>query len=336
MITFSADPSDAAGAAVPEHTRVPDGEGTSCGQFLRRARERRGLTLEQIAQHTKLPLRHLAALERDEFAILPAGMYRRAEVRAYADAVGLDRTAALAALDRSLEKAAPRTGASVHVSVPHRSTRRGHVWMAAALAIAASVIALAVWARQPRAANLASVAAPVPAAATDAASVAPASNVAVSRDQRAGGDAVLSATSPRTLEVAGALQSRPIEPGPARSVSDTQTPNDQPNRVAAAAGDVAPPQLVVTTEPAGARVTVNGIHWGITPVAIRYLPSGTKLVRVTMDGYRAEEHVIQVAAGRRTMTLQIPLRSQADERDAARDVLPQNDESRNESGEATR
>ena len=304
MITFPPDPSHAAGAPVPEQTRVPDGEAASCGRILRQARERRGLTLEQIAHQTKLPLRHLAALERDDFALLPRGMYRRAEVRAYADAVGLDRTAALAAFDSSLKEAEPRTGARVQVSAPHRS-RRAPVWMAAALALAASVIALAGWARQSDARDNASVAAPVPAAA-GVASAALASNVTVSADQRAGGDAVLAATAASTLDVASALQSRTTESATAPT----------------AAGDE--PQLVVMTEPVGARVTVNGIHRGITPVTIRYLPPGTKRVRVTMDGYLAEEQLIQLEAGRRTVTLRIPLRSQAGDRAAGPDVLPEN------------
>lgn len=314
MITLPPDPSHAAGAPVPEQTRVPDGEAASCGRILRLARERRGLTLEQIAHHTKLPLRHLAALERDDFALLPRGMYRRAEVRAYADAVGLDRTAALAAFDSSLKEAEPRTGARVQVSAPHRS-RRARVWMAAGLALAASVIALAGWARQSDARDNASAAAPVPAAA-GIASAALASNVTVSADQRAGGDAVLAATSGRTLDVASALQSRTTESATA------PTQHDRPDGNPPAAGDE--PQLVVMTEPVGARVTVNGIHRGITPVTIRYLPPGAKRVRVTMDGYLAEEQLIQLEAGRRTVTLRIPLRSQAGDRAAGPDVLPEN------------
>ena len=90
MNSLPSDPTQAAGTAVTTHTRVHDTAGISCGEFLRRARERRRLTLQQIAQSTKIPLRHLDALERDEFEALPSGMYRRAEVRAYADAVGLD------------------------------------------------------------------------------------------------------------------------------------------------------------------------------------------------------------------------------------------------------
>ena len=294
---------------------MPDGERVSCGQLLRRAREQRGLTLEQIALRTKLPLKHLAALERNDFGVLPAGMYRRAEVRAYADAVGLDRTAALAALDRSLGEAAPRTVASVRVSVPHRSTR-ARIWMTAALAFVAAGIALAVWARQPRTRDVASVTTPVPAATSGTASAAPVTSVPVSADQHRSADAVLAAASARTLEVESASQHRATDSRTAPPVSDVPTQDTRPDRIGGAADDTAP-QLVVTTEPAGARVTVNGIHWGITPVAIRYLPPGPKRVRVTLDGYRTEEQVTQVEAGRRTKTLRIPLRSLAGEHDAA-------------------
>src|SRR5258705_7132035 len=127
-----------------------DGEGISCGEFLRRAREGRGLTLQQIAQGTKIPLRHLHALERDEFAVLPGGMYRRAEVRAYADAVGLDRHVALAWLDRALEQATPRTASSVQASGPHHplfASGRRRVLMTVAVAVATGAIAVGMGAR---------------------------------------------------------------------------------------------------------------------------------------------------------------------------------------------
>lgn len=50
-----------------------------------------------------------------------------------------------------------------------------------------------------------------------------------------------------------------------------------------------PPQLTITTTPAGAHVTVRDIEWGTTPLSIRYLPAGPALVRVTLDGYAPEE-----------------------------------------------
>jgi hypothetical protein len=44
-------------------------------------------------------------------------------------------------------------------------------------------------------------------------------------------------------------------------------------------------------------VTVDGIGRGITPVTIRYLAPGTKRVRVTREGYLAEEQFTEIGAG---------------------------------------
>jgi hypothetical protein len=68
-----------------------------------------------------------------------------------------------------------------------------------------------------------------------------------------------------------------------------------PERPAAASSVT---ELVVTTQPTGARVTVNGIGWGVTPLAIRHMPPGEKRIRVSKDGYAAEERVLRVDQGR--------------------------------------
>jgi cytoskeleton protein RodZ len=60
------------------------------GERLRKARESRGLTIDHVAEITKVQSRTLRAIEREEFAHLPGGIYRRGHVRAYAAAVGLD------------------------------------------------------------------------------------------------------------------------------------------------------------------------------------------------------------------------------------------------------
>jgi cytoskeletal protein RodZ len=57
---------------------------------LRRARERSGRSLRDIADVTKLSIRNLSALEHNRITQLPGGIYRRAIVRAYAAHVGLD------------------------------------------------------------------------------------------------------------------------------------------------------------------------------------------------------------------------------------------------------
>src|SRR5262245_32707220 len=76
-------------------------------ELLRSGRERRGLTVQQVAAQTKIQLRHLLALESGNLAALPGGLYRRAEVRAYAEAVNLDPALALEQLERALEAETP-------------------------------------------------------------------------------------------------------------------------------------------------------------------------------------------------------------------------------------
>ena len=293
MNSYHSDPTHAGGAPVTTQTRVHDIEGSSCGEFLRRARERRRLTLQEIAQSTKIPLRHLNALERDDFDALPSGMYRRAEVRAYADAVGLDRGVALARLDRALEPEMPRP---VSEPPPRFASGRVRALIAAGVAVTTGVILLAMWGRQPASGDIASPTAPVPTAAS---SVVPAPYIP---------NHVLVATSGSAVELASASPDRRIEPASVPSESNAEPPMEPSDATTAAASRLEP-QLTVITEPAGARVTVNGVGWGITPVTIRYLEPGAKRVRVTMDGYRAEERSVHVGAVGPAATLRIPLQN---------------------------
>jgi cytoskeletal protein RodZ len=60
------------------------------GLALRQARERRGLTLSQISHSTKISVPVLTAVEAADAAKLPAPVYTRSFVKAYAHEVGLD------------------------------------------------------------------------------------------------------------------------------------------------------------------------------------------------------------------------------------------------------
>jgi cytoskeletal protein RodZ len=57
---------------------------------LREARERRGISLRQIANTTKIGMSALEALERNAISRLPGGIFSRGFVRSYAVEVGLD------------------------------------------------------------------------------------------------------------------------------------------------------------------------------------------------------------------------------------------------------
>ncbi len=62
----------------------------SFGDEIRRARELREISLREISESTKISLRHLEAMERNDFAHLPGGAYNRGYVRAYCEYIGLD------------------------------------------------------------------------------------------------------------------------------------------------------------------------------------------------------------------------------------------------------
>src|SRR5216684_5716735 len=72
-------------------------EGTpgNFGGMLRAARERRGVSLRQIADATKISVSVLEALERNDISRLPGGIFGRAFVRSYAVEVGLDPEATI-------------------------------------------------------------------------------------------------------------------------------------------------------------------------------------------------------------------------------------------------
>jgi hypothetical protein len=59
------------------------------GERWKRQRERRGVSLESISTKTKIPVSLFAGLERGDCSRWPAGLYSRAYVRAYADAIGV-------------------------------------------------------------------------------------------------------------------------------------------------------------------------------------------------------------------------------------------------------
>jgi transcriptional regulator with XRE-family HTH domain len=57
---------------------------------LRRYRQQRGISLDEIAAQTRVRSELFGAFEANELAAWPKGVYARAWIRAYASAVGLD------------------------------------------------------------------------------------------------------------------------------------------------------------------------------------------------------------------------------------------------------
>lgn len=56
-------------------------------------RQTSGVSLEEIARHTKLKVTTLKAIEDANFDVLPGGIYNISYIRQYARAIGVDESA---------------------------------------------------------------------------------------------------------------------------------------------------------------------------------------------------------------------------------------------------
>lgn len=70
-----------------------DGLPLPVGERLRAARELRRLSLDDVATQTRVPMRHLEAIETSDWSGLPAPTYSIGFAKSYAEVVGLDRQA---------------------------------------------------------------------------------------------------------------------------------------------------------------------------------------------------------------------------------------------------
>ena len=243
------------------------------GRFLQDHRERLNISLQRVASETKIAPRHLSALERGDVTQWPGGLYRRAMMRAYAGVVGLnpnhmaDEFAQLFNDHREtlLERSYPDATAKGRFI----SARRGSAGVTDAI-LAVAAIAFASWGlsisggiTQPS-----QVVAALPVARVD----------------------VTGTTGTGTTITSGEV------PTPLPSTPQAQVVEPQKISMGveeARVGSV----LQVTSNPAGAQVTVNGVRWGDTPLTIRYLAPGDKRVRLTRDGYVSAERIVRLTQG---------------------------------------
>src|SRR5215218_7805528 len=92
--TPAADPGGGAGGKRPNRQppwekEAVSTESSSFGDWLRRQRELREISLRDIAERTKISLRYLEAMEADRFDLLPAPLFAKGFLREYARYVGL-------------------------------------------------------------------------------------------------------------------------------------------------------------------------------------------------------------------------------------------------------
>src|ERR687897_2045920 len=80
--------------------------GLGIGKTLRLVREKRGLSLHQVEEATKIRTRYLRDLENENFDVLPA-VYMLGSLKTYAEHLGLDGAAMTTELKRRLASMQP-------------------------------------------------------------------------------------------------------------------------------------------------------------------------------------------------------------------------------------
>jgi cytoskeleton protein RodZ len=88
------------------------------GISFKTKRESMGLTLAQIASETRIGTRFLDAIEREDFQILPGGIFSRGFIKSYAEKLGMDPEQAVAEFDRRVNYKEPPVIDTLRVSTP--------------------------------------------------------------------------------------------------------------------------------------------------------------------------------------------------------------------------
>jgi cytoskeleton protein RodZ len=153
-----------------DQTQLPGSAVPSFGEKLRKEREQRKITLDDISSTTKISTRMLRALEDEHFDELPGGVFNKGFVRAYARHIGLDEEQAITdyldATNQTPSATTPVTVPEISVvaaqaaqeerlrSLNHNGVARVPWELLAALLLLVA-IALVFWSYRKRAANLA-------------------------------------------------------------------------------------------------------------------------------------------------------------------------------------
>ncbi len=217
----------------------------SVGERLRVMRETAGLDLNDIGTKTRIPLRHLEAIERGDYASLPSPTYALGFTRSYARAVGAEEAPLIAQLRQDLGREDPATHTMPYEPTdPSRVPSRLLAWTAGLLALA---LAIGYWTWRsnywgPDAVTqlTTDIANTPPPEATPTPPPAPAAAVAP-----VAGPVVLTATAPVWLRIYDASKTKLFEKEMATGERYT-VPADASN------------PMILTGRPDGLKVTVGG------------------------------------------------------------------------------
>ncbi len=212
----------------------------STGQALALARERLGMSVEDVAIRLHLSARQVRALEADDASALPGAMFVRGFIRNYAKLLGLDAEPLLASYQVSTPDSQNRVITLRSANIPIVSGGK-KVWMPYAVASALIGLALAIWmvymdyvvedkhvtVEKPGVTKSAQPAVPAPEPVPPAVLQAPPALPVGPQT-----NAIDAAQSPTTVQPQPAAKVPPAVPSPSPSATKTSSAPQEPSNAA--------------------------------------------------------------------------------------------------------
>ena len=232
------------------------------GTHLREAREKRGVSLRQIATSTRISIRTLEALENNEIKKLPGGIFSRAFVRSYAQEIGLDPDEAvrefvhqfpLEHVTAGTKSANDRVVATGEEGVRRRQQQ---VSLAVTLAILIPIAALVVY-----------------------------FVVSSRRSSAADGSIEAASTAPSGARAGSSLPT--AQPSPSSTAGAALSPAAAGRTPAGTNGNAANANASTASSASAAAIAPN------EPLRLRIAPSGPCWVRVSADGAIRQQKLMQ-------------------------------------------
>ncbi len=116
------------------------------GKRLKEARTKKGWFIENVIQRTRIPHRHVVAIESGDLGAMPANVYTRGFIKSYAKAVELDEMPLMRLLDEAgIRSATEMTGGGPSKVAGPGMGPSARIWMAAAgVVVGGALIGLAI------------------------------------------------------------------------------------------------------------------------------------------------------------------------------------------------
>ena len=273
--------------AVVEELRASAGGGDNehLGDLLRNTRLARNMSLEAVEARTKIGRRALERLEGNDLTNWHSErFYKEHFLRVYAREVGLNPQDVVDRFRREF----PIVEASPAPVEP--PIRLRPIWMAAAAACAAAFVI-----------GFAGIGRP---------SAAPEPEARVAQNATPPPAAEMNTKMPAVPDVPRlASAEMPLLPSPpAPSLAQPAVAPVAPAEPASlpGPGDIEG-ELLITSTPPGAHVTVNGVARGATPVRVQFLPPGSYEIRIIGTGYRIAERRATLTPARPQASVSVTL-----------------------------